>query len=56
VEVTEEARYSFWKAFGILPDHQIDLERILRSRAPSGLCPVDVPVQAITEIISTLLE
>jgi len=24
-EVTEEARYSFWKAFGITPDHQIDL-------------------------------
>lgn len=54
--VDDEARYSFWKAFGILPDTQIDLERILKGTSLGAICPVDVPVQAITQLISTTLE
>lgn len=32
-DITPEARVSFWEAFGILPDHQIELERHYASRS-----------------------
>jgi len=38
-EVTPEARYSFWLAFGILPDHQILLETRFSSMNLSQ-CPI----------------
>lgn len=38
-EVTPRARYSFWLAFGILPDHQILLERRFNSMNLSQ-CPI----------------
>jgi len=44
-EVTPETRYSFWLAFGILPDHQVALERQYRALDDITLCPKDsVPV------------
>lgn len=40
-EVTPEARHSFWLAFGILPDHQVALERQYRVMDDITLCPKD---------------
>jgi hypothetical protein len=33
-EVTDEARFSFWKAFDITPDMQTDLEGLYRGLRP----------------------
>jgi hypothetical protein len=47
--VTQQARYSFWLAFGVVPDQQLAIEATIRARAPLkfALNPPDQFVQEL---------
>jgi hypothetical protein len=41
LSVSDTARWSFWKAFGVTPDLQLELEKHYRSRTPDYTPVVD---------------
>lgn len=52
-EVTPESRYSFWLAFGMLPDHQEALEQVVVDVGYSELTPM---MYGNTSMLSDLLQ